>query len=208
MGKKSKTAAVLTGVAAVGAATAAIIASQKKKGENGEVKDFNLDEKFVDFKNRVEDLMITVDNATADSREDIKVTLGNIKGDAVHYSESLKRKAERSKSKLTSELIKAKMNFDVKKEEFEKELDEKKFETEKKKEENKAIRKAEEADILMDYALEMVQQATIASLEATSLADAYEEKYGETIVTADSDLWDDDDDDEAFADFDEDDIEE
>ena len=75
MGKKSKTAAVLTGVAAVGAATAAIIASQKKKGENGEVKDFNLDEKFVDFKNRVEDLMITVDNATADSREDIKVTL-------------------------------------------------------------------------------------------------------------------------------------
>ncbi len=207
MGKKSKTAAVLTGVAAVGAATAAIIASQKKKAENGEAKDFNLDEKFVDFKNKVEELMVTVDNATADSREDLKVTLGNIKGDAVHYSESLKRKAERSKSKLTSELIKAKMNFDVKREEFEKELDEKKFESEKKKEENKAIRKAEEADILMDYALEMVQQATIASLEATNLAEAYEEKYGESISTADSDLWDDEEED-AFAEFDEDDIEE
>ncbi len=206
MGKKSKTAAVLTGVAAVGAATAAIIASQKqKKADGGEVKGIDLDEKFVDFKNKVEELMVTVDNATADSREDIKVTIGNIKGDAVHYSESLKRKAERSKSKLTSELIKAKMNFDVKKEEFEKELDEKKFESEKKKDENKAIRKAEEADILMDYALEMVQQATIASLEATNLADAYEEKYGEPIEIA-SNL--DDEEEDGFTDFDEDDIEE
>ena len=133
------------------------------------------------------------------------MTLGNIKGDAVHYTEEFKRKAERSKSKLSSELIKAQMNFEVKKKEFEEELENRKYESEKKRDENKARKKAEDAELLMDYALEMVQQATVASLEATELASEYEDKYGEVLdLSIDDDV---DVDDIDHVEFDENDIE-
>ncbi len=202
MSKKSlKAAAFVTGVAALGTATAAIISKQRQKKEAGEeLSTIDLDQTYTDFKNKVEEIKVTLDNITADSREDIKVTLGNLKGDAVHYTEEFKRKAERSKSKLSSELIKAQMNFEVKKQEIEEELENRKYESEKKRDENKARKKAEDAELLMDYALEMVQQATVASLEATELANEYEDKYGESL-----DLSLDSDDDVVT--FDEDDIE-
>jgi hypothetical protein len=100
------------------------------------------------------------------------------------------------------------MNFDVKKEEWESEFEQKKYESQKAKDEAAAVRKAEDADLLMEYALEMVEKATVASLEATASKEAYEEKYGEPLVTGveeddveldvdDSDVYDDDDDNDS-----------
>ncbi|MCR4716254.1 MAG: hypothetical protein K5656_03645 [Lachnospiraceae bacterium] len=209
MSKKNiAAAAVVTGVAAVGTATAAIIAKQRKKKAAGEeLLAVDLDQRFTDFKNKLEELKITVDNATADSREDLKITIGNLKGDAVHYAEEFRRKAERSKSKMSSELLRAQMNFEVKMEELEEDIENRKYESEKKKDENRAIKMAENAEILMDYALEMVQQATVASLEAADLANDYEEKYGESL-DMNVGIEDIEDDIEDISAFDEDDIEE
>lgn len=182
MGKKGKV--FLTGVAAAAAAAAtAIVANKQKrmKAEGKAVVGIDVDEKMQQFKEKVEEMQILASNATAEPRENLKVTIQNLKGDAISHTEELRRKAERSRSKLSSELIKAQMNFEVKKEELEKEFEQRKYENQKAKDEAKAVRKAEDASILMDFALEMVEQATITSLEATQMADAYKEKYGEEI---------------------------
>lgn len=180
MGKKSKV--FLTGVVAAAAATAVVANKQKKqKAEGKEITGFDVDEKFSQFKDKVEELQILAANATAQPRENLKVSIQNVKGDAISQAEVLRRKAERSKSKLSSELLRAQMNLEVKKEELEKEFEKKKYENQKAKDEAKAIRKAEDAAIIMDFALEMVEQATVTSLEATELAEDYKEKYGEEI---------------------------
>jgi hypothetical protein len=207
MGKKRY--ALLTGIVAAGAATAVVAKKQKQmKAAGQDVTGLDVDEKVQQLKEKVEELQILAANATADSRDDIKVTIRNLKGDAINHSENLKRLAQRSKSKLSSELIKMSMNFDVKKEEWESEFEQKKYESQKAKDEAAAVRKAEDADLLMEYALEMVEKATVASLEATASKEAYEEKYGEPLVTGveeddveldvdDSDVYDDDDDNDS-----------
>lgn len=217
MGKKGT--ALITGVAALAAATAIVANKQHKMKAAGEpIKGYDVDEKVQQLQDKVEELKILADNATADSRENLKITIQNLKGDAINHSENLKRKAERGKSKLSSELIKLQMNFDVKKAEFEKEFEERKFESAKAREEAKALRMAADASALMDYALEMIEEATVASLEATELAEAYKEKYGEEIIFDQDDeeeeieeennIFDDDIDEDDIEDIDEDDVEE
>ncbi len=203
MGKKGKV--ILAGAAAAAAATVIVAKKQKDmKVEGKAVAGIDLDEKFKQFKDKVEEFQVMAANATAEPRENLRVTIQNIKGDAVSHTEELKRKAERSKSKLSSELIKAQMNYEVKKEEFEKEFEQKKYESQKAKDEAKAIRKAEDAAIMMDFALEMVEQATLASLEAKELAEDYKEKYKEEISLdneeeiEEEDLIDDDFDDDDY----------
>ena len=134
------------------------------------------------IKEKVEEVKIQAANATADSRENMKVTWQNVKGDAVCYGEAFRRKAERSKSKISSELLRAQMNLQVKKEEIAKELDKHKYKNEKVKEETKAKTVAADAAILMDYALDIAEQAAIAGMEAEKLAREYQEKYGEELV--------------------------
>lgn len=211
-----KGTALITGVAALAAATAVIANKQHKMKAAGEpIKGYDVDEKVQQLQDKVEELKILADNATADSRENLKITIQNLKGDAINQSEIIKRKAERSKSKLSSELIKLQMNFNVKKEEFEKEFEERKFASAKAKEEAKALRMAADASAMMDYALQMIEEATVASLEATELAEAYKEKYGEEIIfeqeeddEEENNIFDDDIDEDDFDDVDEDDIEE
>lgn len=181
MGKKGKV--FLTGAAAAAAATVIVANKQKKmKAEGKEITGIDLDEKMKQFKEKVEELQIKAANATADERENLKVTIQNAKGDLVSRREELTRKAERSKSKLFAEMLKAKMNLEVKKEELEKEFEQKKYDNKKEKEEAKAIKKAEDAAIMMDFALEMVEQATVLSLEAKELAQEYKEAYGEELT--------------------------
>lgn len=181
MGKKCKV--FLTGVAAATAATVIVANKQKKmKAEGKEISGIDLDEKMKQFKEKVEELQIKAANATADERENLKVTIQNAKGDLISRREELSRKAERSKSKLFAELLKAQMNLEVKKEELEKEFEKKKYDNKKQKDEAKAVKKAEDAAAMMDFALEMVEQATVLSLEAKELAQEYEKNYGEELV--------------------------
>lgn len=181
MGKKGKV--FLTGVAAAAAATAIVANKQKKmKAEGKEITGIDLDEKITQFKEKVEELQIKAANATADERDNLKITIQNAKGDLISRKEELARKAERSKSKLFSEMLKAQMNLEVKKEELEKEFEQKKYNNKKEKDEAKAVKKAEDAAIMMDFALEMVEQATVLSLEAKELAQEYKTTYGEELV--------------------------
>lgn len=181
MGKKGKV--LLTGVAAAAAATVVVANKQKKmKAEGKEIAGIDLDEKMKQFKEKIEELQIKAANATADERENLKVTIQNAKGDLISHKEELVRKAERNKSKLFAEMLKAKMNLEVKKEELEKEFEQKKYDNKKEKDAAKAVKKAEDAAIMMDFALEMVEQATVLSLEAKELAQEYKSSYKEELV--------------------------
>ena len=134
-----------------------------------------LDEKIMDL---AKDKVDTVAIASMYAKDKIDEMVAESKSNINAMKENYIIFSDRAKGKASSELIKAKMNFDVAKEEFEKELAEAKENYDKAKYEEYITNMAEYAAACAELSNIAAEEAKLATLETILAKKEYEEKYG------------------------------
>lgn len=120
-----------------------------------------------------------MDAQKENSEKAAKDVMATVQGEINRLSEETRLHSEKTKSQVSTELLKAQMTFNAKKDDIKKSLESKKFETEKQRAEYEVEVTAEYAAFAMNIALIAIDEATLAFYMATEKLADYETKYGE-----------------------------
>ena len=145
----------------------------EKKEREQKMADFN--KKMKDLNAKIKDGTDTVIIAGMEAKDVLDNKIQDAKGNLEAAKEQCRIISERGKSKISSELIKAQMNFKVAKEN----MQERKEAKDKEKLSNYIDEQLEYAEDCIAFALLAAQEANVAFLEAVEAQKEYDEKYGE-----------------------------